>query len=265
MVEVPRAKVVELLGLPADVSDEDLGRALTQALESAGEAALVSAAEAGARAEDRSIVTAAVNEGRLPATRIAFWLDALSRDRAGCRSVIASLAPGPKPPVPVQDPDVEAGRQGVMASLKRSGIDPPPRPVAAAAASAGTTTDTYAAHAYGEIMSRLGSRVPQASGSAVAASAASNVLPHNIVAGIDQPGIPDPVLLHKGKAPEGWTKDEQFSYFAHKLGCGLQQLVAPPPRPDGWYQPSPNDTSTPVPQPDGSVDWVPKPNVARRI
>jgi hypothetical protein len=223
-MEVPRAEVVELLGLPADVSDEDLGRALTQALESAGQAALVSAAEAKARAEDRSIVTAAVNEGRLPATRIAFWLDALSRDRAGCRQVIASLAPGIPPAVKIEDPDVEHARQGVMAALGRAGVKEPPRQVAAAAAP-----------------------LP-----------APGVVVDSIAGSLSQ--IPPPVRFTSGKPPETWSKRERDDAFIHAAFPMLRGAVPKPPGGEGVYLPSPNQPRLPVQLPNGDVEWYDNPN-----
>jgi hypothetical protein len=224
MVEVPRAEVVELLGLPPGVSDEDLGRALTQALESAGAAALVSAAEARARAEDRSIVTAAVNEGRLPATRIAFWLDALSRDRAGGRSVIASLMPGLKPAVPIEDANVEHARLGVMAALKRVGVNEPPRPVAAAAAplpAPGVVTDSI-----GGTMST----------------------------------IPAPVRLVSGKDPEAWSKTERDNALLREMFPGLRDRIPPAPGGAGYYLPTGSEHSLPVQMENGDIEWRPNPN-----
>jgi hypothetical protein len=223
-MEVPRAEVVELLGLPADVSDEDLGRALTKALESAGERALVSAAEGQARAEDRTIVVAAVNEGRVHPTRIQFWLDALQRDRAGCRQVIASLVPGLKPAVPIEDPDVEVARQGVMASLKRMGVDPPPRQVAAA----------------------------------VAPLPPPGVVVDSIAGSLSQ--IPPPVRLTSGKPPETWSKRERDDAFIHAAFPMLRGAVPKPPGGEGVYLPSPNQPRLPVQLPNGDVEWYDNPN-----
>jgi hypothetical protein len=223
-MEVPRAEVVELLGLPADVSDEDLGRALTQALESAGQAALVSAAEAKARAEDRSIVTAAVNEGRLPATRIAFWLDALSRDRAGCRQVIASLAPGIPPAVKIEDPDVEHARQGVMAALGRAGVKEPPRRVDAAAAP-----------------------LP-----------APEVAFDSIVGTMST--IPAPVRIVRGKDPLTWSDAEKNNATARQMFPGIRHLLPPDPGSAGTYLPTPNQPTLPRQLPNGDMEWYPNPN-----
>jgi hypothetical protein len=224
MVEVPRAEVVELLGLPADVSDEDLGRALTQALESAGEAALVSAAEARARAEDRSIVAAAVNDGRLHPTRLAFWLDALQRDRAGCRQVIASLMPGLKPVVPIEDPNVEIARQGVAAALKRVGINPPPRPVAAAAAplpAPGVVTDS------------IGGSLSQ---------------------------IPAPVqFTTSGRAPAEWTQAERNAETVKQMFPWMAPKIGPAPGTTFTYVPTGNETHLPQQAADGSIEWVERP------
>jgi hypothetical protein len=227
-MDVPRAEVVELLGLPADVSDEDLGRALTQALERQGTANLVSAAEAQARAQDRSIVTAAVNDGRLHPTRIAFWLDALQRDRAGCRQVLASLAAGLKPAVPIADPDVEVGRQGVMASLKRAGIVEPPRPIAAAAAP----------------LPPPGSALPQLSYDSL---------------GMPIAPIPGRIQISPGKPADQWTQQEMNNAVVARMAPQFRGHF-PTPKLPGFYQPTGSEHSLPEMQADGSVEWHPNPH-----
>ncbi|WP_156749202.1 hypothetical protein [Mycobacterium sp. 1482292.6] len=58
-------------------------------------------------AEDRRLVAAAVNDGRLTAQSAQSWRDALKRDRPGNRLVLASLAPGIRPDgrIGAADPD----------------------------------------------------------------------------------------------------------------------------------------------------------------
>jgi hypothetical protein len=83
---------------------------------------MVSAAQAGVRAEqrqvledDQRIVEAAVALGKFPPSRKQYWLDYLKSDREGGRQVIASLAAGLVPlgeighsrPGPEGEPDIE--------------------------------------------------------------------------------------------------------------------------------------------------------------
>jgi hypothetical protein len=92
-----RAALAGRLGLPATADDETLLRAIDKmiaAREAGKRAETVSAAEQSARAEDRRIVVAAHKAGKIPASRIEFWCDAMAKDRAGNRYVLASLAPG---------------------------------------------------------------------------------------------------------------------------------------------------------------------------
>ncbi|WP_142256613.1 hypothetical protein [Mycobacterium colombiense] len=56
-----------------------------------------SQAEKVLEAEDRRLVAAAVNDGRLTAQSAQSWRAALKRDRPGNRLVLASLAPGIRP------------------------------------------------------------------------------------------------------------------------------------------------------------------------
>ena len=197
---------------------------MTKALESAGKAALVSAAEQRALAEDKSLVVAAVNDGRLAPTRIQFWLDALKADRAGCRQVIASLAAGPKPAVPIEDPHVEVARQGVAAALKRVGIAEPPRRVAAAPAP-----------------------LP-----------APEVAFDSIGGALSQ--IPAPVRIVRGKDPATWSDREMNDATAYQMFPGLRDRLPKPPGSAGFYQPTGSEPSLPVQQPDGTVEWAANPN-----
>jgi hypothetical protein len=61
-------------------------------------AAAERAAERGARAEDRRIVFAAVNDGRIPEHRVDFYIEAMLKDREGVRGILAVLAQPSTPP-----------------------------------------------------------------------------------------------------------------------------------------------------------------------
>jgi hypothetical protein len=222
---VPRAELVGLLGLSPDVSDEELQRELAgqlAAIKAAKEAQRVSAAEQRARAEDRGLVVAAHNDGRLSKGRIEFWCDALRRDREGNRAVLASLAPGPRPsqPLPV-DPGVEAVHAKIVGRLAKPATATPPQPLAAAAqpSIAPAPTDGL---------------------------------------GLPIPAVPAPVCIARGKDPQTWTYEERSNFFMHKLGPRLSQGVPPPPPTDRYYQPSPNDPYEWVETGDGHGEFRPK-------
>lgn len=137
-INVPRAELTRLCGLPADADDETLNKAMAELL-AASEArkaqAVAAAAEQQLVAEDRAIVEAAINAGKIPNTadRRQFWIDACARDRANNRGLIASLAPV------LADIEATRAHARVMGQL---GLGPQPRSVAA---SFGDWGDTYGA------------------------------------------------------------------------------------------------------------------------
>jgi hypothetical protein len=97
------------LGLPSDSDDGTLLEKLDALAESTRRSEVVSAAEREARAQDRRLVIAAVNDGRLTAKSIDLWCGAMQNDRAANRAVLASLAPGLPPAKKlVVDPDMES-------------------------------------------------------------------------------------------------------------------------------------------------------------
>jgi hypothetical protein len=117
---VPRAELVALLGLSPETGDDELQRELADKL-AAIKAAKVDAAEQRARAEDRGLVLAAHNDGRVHRDRVEFWCDALRRDRDANRAVLAALAPGPRPsrPLPV-DADMERVHARIMKGVTKT-------------------------------------------------------------------------------------------------------------------------------------------------
>ena len=210
-IMVPRDELLRLLGLPQDsaMSDAELvERAQRRAAELAGERS-VAAAEQRACAEDRQIVLAAYNEGKITQGRIEFWCDALQKDRAGNRSVLAALAPG-LPPGEKLAADLERTHRQVMARLgiqqpQPSGQQPPPTVAAAA-------------------------RVPYPHDPSVRAP----------VDGLGNPipGIPPPVRISRGKPESEWTPEDRSNWFMHRLGGRFAKGVPRPPRRDVWYQPT---------------------------
>jgi hypothetical protein len=166
-------------------------------------------------AKDRGrVVAAAVNAGKISSDRAPHWLAEFARDPEGTNRVLASLAPA------------------LIPYAERGAADPAMERVS------------------GEVLRRLGVAPRQAASGAVAASAPVSFSPNPTVgavrdsAGMRIPGIPAPVRTYKGKPPEEWTSEEQWRYYAHKLGPAISAGVPPPPKPDAWYIPSsPNELS----------------------
>jgi hypothetical protein len=57
--------------------------------------------------------------------------------------------------------------------------------------------------------------------------------------GLRLPDAPRAHVISKGKDPQTWTKEEQYRYFAHKLGGRLAIGVPKPPAGDQIYIDSP--------------------------
>jgi hypothetical protein len=227
-VTVPRAEVARLLGLPEDVDDATLQAEMEAAVDriaAAKQAELVSAAEQRARLEDRTLVLAAVNDGRLPANRVQFWCDALTRDREGNREIIASLVPGFRPANPIADPDIAYASEGVKSALGRLGFTPAPRPVAAGPNPLPSST--------------MPAGVPVDS------------------VGLPLPQVPPPVVYKRGTPVEEWTPRQREDALLRRLGQKFWPTTQAPPRGDSVYYPSPNDHSY---FDETAGEWRPKPN-----
>jgi hypothetical protein len=207
-----------LVGLPVDTPDEVLIRAMhdaAAAIDAAKRDQKVAAAEQRAREEDKRIVLAAVNQGKLPESRIQFWCDALSRDREGNRQIIASLASYIVPtPKLVADAGLEQVHDKVLGRL---GITP---------------TRTVAASGHEPTVTGGGATPPPA-------PPAGEV----DAFGFPVPQVPKPVILRRGTNPADYTPEERWRDFAHKLGARFSQNVPRPPAGDEIYIPSPNDFS----------------------
>jgi hypothetical protein len=222
MVQVPRAEIAELLGLPADTPEDVLLRKFYEgaaALAVQEEAQAVAAAEAAACAEDRRIVNAAYNAGKFPASRVEFWTDALKRDRERNRALVASLTPGLVPVEKIAaDTDVEAVHNKVIGQL---GFAPKSSPRAVAASG-----DPFADGRERAVLDAFGLPVAD---------------------------VPPPVLLRKGTNVEDYTQEQHFDRFMNMLGGKFKASAKPLPQGDSWYLPSPNDTSE-----FKNGQWVPK-------
>jgi hypothetical protein len=246
-IRVPRTEVCDLLGLPVDVDEETLQHAIAEAVERQKSREALSAAEQEARAEDRRLVAAAFNDGRI--VNCDKWINALAADRTANRALMASLAPGlpPAQKVPV-DPELDRVEAQVMARLgpARAPSAQSLRTVAAAG------TPPAESRPWRHSTSGLRSTGPAATG------------PLDDL-GLPIPGVPDPVRIQRGTPPEQWTQRQQEDFFLRQLGPRFYPGTQPPPQRDVWYQPSPNDVSEFVETTDGQGYWREKPNEARRI
>jgi hypothetical protein len=170
--------------------------------------------------EDKRIVAAAINDGRVAREGKQAWVQALATDRAANRAMLASLASGiPPAEHVVVDEGIERVHNQVLARL---GIKPPPRP---------SSPGTVAAAA------------PQWSPSPVYDDLGLPIA--------DQ--FPTPVLLSRGKPYSEWTAQEKQDAMSRRLGPRFSAGLPPQPAGDKWYFPSPNDASEFV---DG--EWRPK-------
>ncbi len=234
MIQVPRTEIAQLLGLPPDVDDATLSAAVEEALarqKNRKVAAARNSDEERLVAEDKRIVAAAINDGRLSLTSRERWLNALKSDRATNRTMLASLAPGLRPTERVvADEELEQMHGQVMARL---GITDsrPSRTVAAASPQA--------------------PRTPR--------GASVNML------GMPLPGVPAPIRIVRGKPPEQWTAEERSNWFLHRLRGRFRQGVELPPGSEGVYQPSPNDTYEWVETGNGQGEFRPKNDYQGRI
>jgi hypothetical protein len=226
MVNVPRAKVAELLGLPADTDEETLRQALANAsaaIDAQKHAEAVSAAEARACAEDRRIVIAAYNNSKMPANKIGFYQDAMSRDRKGIRALLASLASGlpraENEKIPA-DAEVQAVHDLVMGRL---GIKPTPT------TTRWPTSRTVAAAGYEPTVTGGGATPPPA--------------PAPILddLGFPLPQVPRPILIKKGVNPSEYTAQQRSDAGMHALGQKFSAGVPRLPAPDQYFIPSPDD------------------------
>jgi hypothetical protein len=196
-ISLPRAEVTLVLGIPADSDDATLLRAL-DVFESKN--CKVSAAEQQARAEDRRLVIAAVNDGRLTEKSIDLWCGAMEKDRAANRAVLASLAPGLPPEKRlVVDPELE--------------------------------------HAYNRVMSPFGGRPPVVAASSPAPGVVRSVPDRQAWArpnAVSAP-IPEGAVITGGRPPWEWTEAEvQNAALWHQ---GLRGVGIDPPPGCSWTIP----------------------------
>ncbi|CAG6851138.1 hypothetical protein PICSAR240_03912 [Mycobacterium avium subsp. paratuberculosis] len=236
MVNVPRAELARLVGVSPDVDDLTLQQAIDSKLaqnEAEKHAHAVSAAEQRARADDRRIVIAAYNEGRIPQSRIDFWCEAMQRDRAGNRAILAALAPGLAPPEKLPtDPQIE--------------------------------------HVHAKVLARMGIR-PPASAPTSQTVAASSPPPSPGVddLGIPIAPLPPPVRIVHGKDPATWSKEERDNALLYGLGPRFAAAAAArgiprPPGGSGYYQPTGIEPYEPVDLGGGQIEWRAKPDYRPR-
>lgn len=234
-VNVPRAELARLVGVSPDVDDATLHAAIekTIAAQKAREtAAARSGMEQRLEAEDRRIVAAAINDGRLSPGSRERWLKALKTNRGANRSVLASLAPGLRPTEKVvADQELEQLYGHVMAQMgfQPAAVSPPARSVAASSQPVPSS---------GQSVDMLGLPVSPA---------------------------PDPVRISRGTPPEQWTRKQQSDYLQRQLGPRFWPGTEPPPAADQWYWPSPDDVAEYVETADGQSYWQDKDGYVGRI
>lgn len=225
MIQVRRSEVTELLGLPADVDDKTLHAAMEAAVSSQKAREAAGAEEQRLRAEDRRLVNAAYNAGKI--VHRDNWIAALAVNRQENRALLASMAPGLPPEHQVAvDAELETTHRAVMGRLGIGSVPAekpsPPRTVAAA----------------------LDQAPPGRGGQPVDGL------------GIPLPGIPPPVRISKGTPPEQWTERQRQDAMLRRLGPRFWPGTEPPPAQDVWYQPGTNDVSHYV----EGQGWQPNPN-----
>ncbi|MGF2944726.1 hypothetical protein, partial [Mycobacterium sp. Lab-001] len=197
----------------------------------------VSAAERLARAEDRRIVHAAFNEGKIGGNKVEFWCDALQRDREGNRAVLAALAPGlpPDRKLPV-DPEAEQAHRSV---LRRLGVQEPARQVQAA------SDETPYQRGVREHDQRVRDQ--------------KRVTYDDL--GLPIAPVPAPVVVSRGKPKQLWTDQEKADALQRQLGQRFWPGTKPPPKGDQVYIPSPND---PYQYDEATGEWRSKQNYQAR-
>jgi hypothetical protein len=89
-----RARLVELLELPADADSEAINAAVDKLVSGAAESA----------------VATAISTGKILAAHRDYWLAAFKTDRKGTEAVLNSLAPVATTAVPPMPPDLAASR-----------------------------------------------------------------------------------------------------------------------------------------------------------
>jgi hypothetical protein len=235
MVQVTQAELDRIaadLGLPPGSSVEAMLargnelRAAREAQEAANaQAREVTAAQRYQLDDDKRIVAAAINAGKIPVDRQAFWLETMARDRVNTRKIVASLSPG-LPPAQrvVEDDSLERTHSAVLGRLGVAADKP--RPIAAAAP---PVPPSY---------------TPQKFDSA----------------GLTLPQMPKPVQLSTGKPREEWTQQERSNEFMHALGGRFAAAAPPPPRGPSYYIPTGNDVTLPQVDASGDVHWVENPD-----
>ena len=216
MVRVSTAELAELLGLPLDTPADELRRKFYEgaaALAAQEEAKAVAAAEAAACAEDRRLVIAAVNDGRLPANKVEFWCAAIPKNREGNRAVIASLAKGLRPDQQLAaDDSLEAVHDKV---LRRAGVPTQLRSVAASG------------------------NEPQIRGGGTAPPPAPP--PRLDAVGLPLPDVPRPVVIKKGTPVEELTERQRQDLMLRRMNPMFHVGTEKVQFGDTVYWPSPND------------------------
>ena len=216
-INVLRSTLTEMLRLPPDSDEATIRKAMREAIAAneATTAAHEAQVAAGAdeqrlQAEDRRLVNAAFNEGRI--MERDRWLGYLAADRPANRALLASLAPGLRPDEQViVDEGLEATHRAVMARL---GIKSAPE-----AANARTGEPRRVAAASRPTPPWAPSKPPPI-------GAPVDGL------GLPIPQVPPPVRISRGTPPEQWTERQRQDAALRRLGPSFYPGTEPPPAQD---------------------------------
>lgn len=97
MAEFDRNEIAELVGLKPDASDATIRAAIAEVLASRRDSGDAARRERALVADDQRLVTAAIADGRILASRAQHWRHALATDREANRALLAVLAPALPP------------------------------------------------------------------------------------------------------------------------------------------------------------------------
>ncbi len=218
-IDVLRSTLTEMLRIAPNSDEATIRKAMREAI-AANEAtiaaqhrqAATSAEEQRLQAEDRRLVNAAHNDGRI--LNREDWAQHLAADRVANRALLASLARGLRPDEQlVVDEELEASHRAV---LRRLGIQSPPSAKSSAPRTVAAASNFDAVARERAVLDDLGLPIAQ---------------------------VPPPVRISRGSDPSDWTERQRQDWALRQLGPQFRPGTKAPPAQDVWYQPSPNDHS----------------------
>ncbi|MEB3062480.1 hypothetical protein [[Mycobacterium] zoologicum] len=227
MAEFESKEIAELVGLSPDANDRTIRAALAEVLASRRDSGDAARRERALVAEDQRLVTAAIADGRILASRGHHWRHVLASDRDANRALLASLAsalpPSSREVLASQaySPNAELdhihilGKLGIPVAGPRSTVhasaqSPAPAPTSPHVRAGAPTTQT--------------TPTPQ--------------MPLDLIPSF----VPNPIVIRRGKPISEWTQQEISDEYMRRLGPRTSVGLPPAPPEDIVYWPSPNDT-----------------------